>query len=1028
MKVLACLPIILLISSIITILVFFVKALPKRRNVKAFVKKMFLGIFLSDIIILSSLIYYGNSYDSQGNNITEKENAGKPFILEHGTEYEITTKNKIFFSIFYGLINAPKMGTFGLKYPIIFDAAFKFPPVFIGKGLVGKLYGAFLVFLSFITPIFFGGFLVSYIKTLWNLILYNFMKYFKNVYYFSDLNEKSLLLAEDIVEKVRPKPLIVFCNWDKIPGLYADRIDQKHFIVIPDNEKDLIIKHNLINLIVTTFFGILDYFASQNENKKWKNFSHKQQQYFFEISEDDNLNLSSTNVLINTLLKTFEKKTQKKYFDNLKVYLFMDSSLFGSEQLFDSKQDKIEIVLVDEIKTSIYNLLFEKPLCERIDKNKQLSIAVFGNGAYAKEFFKDAIWASVLGDEYNTIISFIDKNADSFEKNLRLNCPGLFSDGKNDLLHFYPTNIQLEELNNLLNSEIKSPNYIIVDTGDDEKSINLAIFLRMFYIRKSIKDIKSVDDIKKYKPFIAVRIKNSKTSKRLESLKVNYEFNDTNKKLSQEKKLELEKSKIALISYEIYPFGSDEQVYSSAFIIDSTIEKLASNCYEAYKKITDDDQEETNLSKYAFGCNTSEFVKDSNLAVAVHIQNKLFRTGLKLEIKKEQTKINRKNKKQIELEEKKLKEQQKALLKQFDAKSHEIMDELKKIEHKRWKLFNFTKGWKCPDLKYISNYSQLLSDFNKPYKFTLAQFHGGLCSESDFIEFEKEAEKAEQYKKYKEIEVTFIQEIPYILGIRKGSYREINNLQFNKINNCLDTVNVNDNEDNIKNFSLPENLIVINDDKVTSKDIMGALEIDKKGFVDKEGNYINVEFDLRKCERWNKNSNYKIYTMLKNRDTEDIVGYINASPVTFECYNKIKNGFYSKDADIEDSDIKGMYLEGPYWLYLASMLIDKDSELIKCIEKPYQMLFNELIRKIIGWTKANFIVQGIVVLAITKEENDIYGTIMEKVAEYPNDMTIYELQLYPPKFTAVTDEQKQLYNILLEKYHKIGNFQKKKKH
>ena len=62
-----------------------------------------------------------------------------------------------------------------------------------------------MLILSIITPIVFGGFLVSYIKSLWNFLSYHIKKRFMNVYYFSDLNEKAMLLAEDIVANEKYK-------------------------------------------------------------------------------------------------------------------------------------------------------------------------------------------------------------------------------------------------------------------------------------------------------------------------------------------------------------------------------------------------------------------------------------------------------------------------------------------------------------------------------------------------------------------------------------------------------------------------------------------------------------------------------------------------------------------------------------------------------------------------------------------------------------------------------------------------------
>lgn len=141
-----------------------------------------LGIVLTDFVMLFSIFYYGNVYTASGtvseyDSVTNK-NAEKPFILLYGSEYEITTGNKGTFAVMYALMNAPKMGTFGLKYPIVFAAGFDFP------WNLGIAYGIFMLILSIITPIVFGGIscflhkvtleflVISYKETIYECVLF----------------------------------------------------------------------------------------------------------------------------------------------------------------------------------------------------------------------------------------------------------------------------------------------------------------------------------------------------------------------------------------------------------------------------------------------------------------------------------------------------------------------------------------------------------------------------------------------------------------------------------------------------------------------------------------------------------------------------------------------------------------------------------------------------------------------------------------------------------------------------------------
>ena len=686
--------------SVFNLLLFILLAFKKHGNLKSSVKTLLLGIVITDFIILSSLFYFGNVYTADGevseyNSITNTE-AVKPFILLHNSEYEISKGNKKLFSLIYSLINAPKMGTFSLKYPIIFAAAFDFPKH------MSLPYGIFIVLLSMLSPIIFGGFLVSYIKALWNFLLYHTLKFFKNIYYFSELNEKSLLLAEDIIKQ--EKSLIVFCNCNKIPAIFEDRINKYHFIVLTDNEKDLIIHSSV-------------------RNKK---------QYFFEISENTNQNLDTTK----SIIKVFDK-SKKTFFPNVRVYLFINSSFFDSEKLFSSEHEKFNIFLIDEVKTSIYNLLFEKPLYERINKkDNSLSIAVFGDGVYAKQFFKDAIWASVLGDDYKINISFIDSRADSFKQSLELKCPGIFSRSgyfyKNFKLNFENTNLESGELNKTLLSKIPYPDYIVIDTGADDSNIDLAVYLRIFYNRNS-------DDFN-FTPFIAVRIKDSKTAERLKDMKTSDDM-----------------------PYELISFGYEKDIYSYDTIINSPIDKLALNCHAAYNQKSDGYHYETE-AKAISGCNTSGFEKYSNQAAAIHIKAKLFIMGFDL---KPYDDNHEPSEADIKINDKAWKDFDKALHKP------DVLECLQKTEKYRWNAFHFMSGWINPTLEKARIYKELIATNPKKHKYVRAKMHACLCDWEEMPQIEQTYDIP-----FREYDSIFIQQIPSIIGCQKNNPGNIAGAKF----------------------------------------------------------------------------------------------------------------------------------------------------------------------------------------------------------------------------------------------------------
>ena len=712
MKLWAC---VWLVFAFAIFVLTFVVGFRRKRNLKSALKILLLGIVFTDFILLSSIIYYGNVYTAEGNiyiEATEKKDCSrpkqpdekdetvvvksvdspKPFILIHSTEFEIKSEKKLPFAIIYGLIYAPKMGAFVLKYPSLFAAAFKFP-----WGL-GIPYGLFTLILSFVTPLIFGGFLVSYIKTLWYFISYHTKRRIKDVYYFSELNEKALLLAEDIFANEKRKALIVFCNCGNVSGEFSERADRSHFVLLSENERDLVLNYSL-------------------GNKK---------KYYFEISQDDNKNLDTTKRLIE-----FYDTFKKDFLPNVKIFLFMKSSLFGSELISKNNQKKINVILVDSVKSSVYNLLFEKSFCGKgiIDeKAKSLSVAVFGSGVYAKEFFRNAIWASVLDESYKVSLAYLDNGADEYKSLMERDCKDLFEQNYN--FNFYNVDLQSSELESVLAADLPNPNYIVIDTGNDEENLKLAIYLRVFYIRNS-------DDFN-LKPFIAVRISDSKMADRVDDLTDDDGF-----------------------PYSLYSFGYDSEIYSYSLIVDSAVEKLAMNCHAAYNKKSEGFAYETKDSA-VFGCNSSEFGKSSNRAAAVHIKNKLFLMGLELvpyEGEPTQEQIN---------------ETEKALgIFAKYVNDGQKMEELQKVEHERWRAFHFAEGWKTPTLEETFVYRKLLvKDNKKKHKYVLARMHGCLCSWEDLDALEKE------YGNFKIYDEVFIREIPSIIGCQKNNPGNIAGAKF----------------------------------------------------------------------------------------------------------------------------------------------------------------------------------------------------------------------------------------------------------
>lgn len=213
-----------------------------------------------------------------------------------------------------------------------------------------------------------------------------------------------------------------------------------------------------------------------------------------------------------------------------------------------------------------------------------------------------------------------------------------------------------------------------------------------------------------------------------------------------------------------------------------------------------------------------------------------------------------------------------------------------------------------------------------------------------------------------------------------------------------------------------ENFFIIKDRDVTEEDIKKALKLDNKYYH----NHIDdsEQFSLEQCLCWNKKNNHRIYTMLK--DTEgDILGYINAAPINDKCYSDIKDGKYP-DADIDCDCIVKYTIPGKYNLYFASIVIDEDKQGGKNF---FIQLFNGFLDKLI--TLANeedIVISRIIADAVTTEGKEICERLgMKKIKETEHDSsTVYELELYPPKFKTFSHKLKDLYNIYITRFERLG--------
>ena len=198
---------------------------------------------------------------------------------------------------------------------------------------------------------------------------------------------------------------------------------------------------------------------------------------------------------------------------------------------------------------------------------------------------------------------------------------------------------------------------------------------------------------------------------------------------------------------------------------------------------------------------------------------------------------------------------------------------------------------------------------------------------------------------------------------------------------------------------------IITGKQVTHEDIKQAIYLDTLVYDD------IYHVDTRQCEEW-FTANPDIYVMAKDLETDRIIAYVNVSPVTDECYERIKNGDFI-DTGITADMILSYDMPFPYSLYFSSIVIHPDYQNTDVFMK----LFNAIVDKFITLGEHEVFIRRMIADAVTKNGEKfckLFG--MTKLKGSNHDSSLYEITMIPPKFRILSKKTKQLYDYYLKKY------------
>jgi len=408
------------------------------------------------------------------------------------------------------IFNSVQLFAAGCEFAIVQDAVTEF------AGELGGIYQTWASVLFFIAPIFTFGFILSIFNNLWSHARY-LLCFFRDVYIFSELNEKSLALAQSIKAK-EPDAVIVFTD------------------VFEDNDESTFEMMEAANGLRAICFkkDIL----VVNFGKHWS----RKQLWFFAIGTNETENLNQS-------LKLIERYRDR---DNTRVFVF--STSIESELLISSKdKGKVKVRRINEVQSLINRVLYErgeilfKSAFVDSEGEKSISAIVLGMGRHGTEMLKALSWFGQM-DGYKLTINAFDTDPLAEEKFTAL-APELMSEDYNGVAvdgeARYLINIHsgadvftasfAESLR-----RISDASYVLVALGDDETNVKAAVMLRMYFERMKIH------------PVIQAVVYNSQQKQALRGLK-NFKGQE----------------------YDIEFIGDTDSSYTRDVIIDSELEREA---------------------------------------------------------------------------------------------------------------------------------------------------------------------------------------------------------------------------------------------------------------------------------------------------------------------------------------------------------------------------------------------------------------------------------------------------------------------
>ena len=198
---------------------------------------------------------------------------------------------------------------------------------------------------------------------------------------------------------------------------------------------------------------------------------------------------------------------------------------------------------------------------------------------------------------------------------------------------------------------------------------------------------------------------------------------------------------------------------------------------------------------------------------------------------------------------------------------------------------------------------------------------------------------------------------------------------------------------------------IVTGKQVTAKDIAQAAYLDALVYDDIY--LVTVE----QCEEWIA-VNPDIYVLAKDTQTQRYIAYANLTPVTDECYDRIKKGDFI-DTGITADMVLSYDMPCPYNLYFSSIVIHPDYQ----NTEVFMEIFNAIVDKFITLGEHEVFIRRMIADAVTKNGEKfckLFG--MTKIKDSNHSSSLYEITMIPPKFKILSKKTKLLFDYYQKKY------------